>query len=356
MVINRINYLDGHRGLAILLVVLFHAYSRWENIVPYANRYADFPLFNYGYLGVQLFFLLSGFVILMTLEKCDGFFQFIIKRWLRLFPAMLICSCLIYLTSSFFYERPNGIVNIKDLIPGLVFIEPLYISKVIGTVESIESAFWSLYVEFKFYCISAIIYFLFGSKKLVYILFSLFSVWFISYMIQNHTPNKFFYYIYSVSTHLSLKYFGWFAAGAAFYFYTKTEDKNWFLFACFICVLSSAALAIEKSNINVFFAIIILCILFGYSIISSKLQSFLSNRFLVFMGYISYPLYLMHENIMIAFTIKFKDIVPDNLLFILPLFALVVISFVAFFIASYLEKPLKQFIEQVFNKIKSIAN
>jgi peptidoglycan/LPS O-acetylase OafA/YrhL len=324
--------------------------------VPYTDQYADFPLFSFGYLGVQLFFLLSGFVILMTLEKCNGFFHFIIKRWLRLFPAMLICSCLIYATSGVFFERPNGIINIKDLIPGLTFIEPYYISKLIGAVDSIESAFWSLYVEFKFYVISAFIYFFLGGKKLVYILFFLFCAWFGAYIAQDYTANKFIYFLYSIATHLSLKYFGWFAAGSAFYFYTKTQEKSWFLFACFICICSSAAVAIEKSSLDVFFAIVILCLLFGYSIISSRLQLFLSNRFLVFMGYISYPLYLLHENIMIAFTLKFKDLLPDVFLFLLPLLALAIISLTAFIIAKYLERPLKVFIENRFNAIKSIVS
>lgn len=324
--------------------------------MPYTDQYADFPLFSYGYLGVQLFFLLSGFVILMTLEKCNGFFHFITKRWLRLFPAMFICSCLIYVTSGFFFERPNGIINAKDLIPGLIFIEPYYISKLIGVVDSIESAFWSLYVEFKFYVISAFIYFMFDSKKLVYILFSLFCAWFISYVAQSYTTNGLIYFIYSAATHLSLKYFGWFAAGSAFYFYTKTQDKYWFMFACFVCVFSSLALSVEKASLDVFFAIMILCILFGCSIISSRLQSFLSNRFLVFMGYISYPLYLMHENIMIAFTLKFKNLLPDVILFLLPLLALAIISLTAFIIAKYLERPLKVFIENRFNGIKSIVS
>jgi len=290
----------------------------------------------------------------MTLEKCDGFFHFMFKRWLRLFPAMLICTGLIYLTSGFFFERPNGVVNVKDLIPGLLFVEPYYISKIIGPVTSLESAFWSLYVEFKFYIISAFFYFLFGGRNLVYILFTLFLMWFISFIAQGYTDNKIVYLFYSISTHLSLKYFGWFAAGSAYYFYTKTQDKYWFFFALFICICSSAALAMEKSSLAVFIAIAFICAFFAFSLISSKLQSLLSNKCLVFMGYISYPLYLMHENMMISFIIKFQSLVPDSILFFLPILAIALISYAAFIVAKYIERPVKLFIEYIFSfkKIK----
>ena len=77
---NRIQFLDGLRGIAILLVICFHSYTRWPKFVPYGHQFSDFYLFKYGYLGVQLFFLISGFVILMLLEKNKTFIQFIYKR------------------------------------------------------------------------------------------------------------------------------------------------------------------------------------------------------------------------------------------------------------------------------------
>jgi len=72
----RIGYLDAIRGIAIWLVVLYHAYARYEHF-PYAFKYASFPLFKYGYLGVELFFLISGFVILMTLDTV-----FIVRKFI----------------------------------------------------------------------------------------------------------------------------------------------------------------------------------------------------------------------------------------------------------------------------------
>lgn len=108
---TRIESLDGLRGLAILLVLLFHTYSRWSDYIPWASIHKDFYVFKFGFLGVQLFFLISGFVIYMTLERCSSLSDFIFRRWLRLFPAMLIGTMLIYLTSFFLVERPDSIQN-----------------------------------------------------------------------------------------------------------------------------------------------------------------------------------------------------------------------------------------------------
>ena len=103
---SRLLFLDGLRGIVILLVILYHAYSdTWDIFLPYHYQYHDFLLFKYGNYGVQLFFLISGFVITMSLEKCIDFGDFIFRRWLRLFPAMLIASILILITAPFFLRQ-----------------------------------------------------------------------------------------------------------------------------------------------------------------------------------------------------------------------------------------------------------
>lgn len=78
MKVKRIDYLDAIRGIAVWLVVLYHAYARYEHF-PYGFEYASFPLLKYGYLGVELFFLISGFVILMTLDVAGVLLTFCIN-------------------------------------------------------------------------------------------------------------------------------------------------------------------------------------------------------------------------------------------------------------------------------------
>src|SRR5690349_948892 len=70
--------LDGLRGIAILLIIGYHIF--------------DFiPLFNHGWLGVDLFFVLSGFLITDILLKTRGqkgyLKNFYVKRILRIFPV-----------------------------------------------------------------------------------------------------------------------------------------------------------------------------------------------------------------------------------------------------------------------------
>jgi len=347
----RIQYLDGYRGIAILLVIMFHAYSRWPELVPYGDDFGEFPLFRYGYLGVQLFFLISGFFILMTLERCDTCYRFLYRRWLRLFPAMLICSIVIYATAGIFVERPNGQPAFKDLIPGLSFIDPYIWLKVTGMqLSSLEGAFWSLYVEVKFYIIAAILYFLIGSIRLVYALFLCFMTWFsVEYLV--HTDSmKLTSMLRSVTNILSFKYFGWFAAGAAYYLYVKTNIRKWFVFGVVFSLIS--AFIESEFRVKHFIAATLVSLVFAASILSTYLQSIISNRFFLYFGLVSYPLYLLHENMMISATVMLNDYTDVVPAYLFPVIAITLISTLSYFISQYIEPAVKRSILSGISKLQ----
>jgi peptidoglycan/LPS O-acetylase OafA/YrhL len=359
---ERISYLDGLRGLAILLVILYHAYARWPEIVPYGGEYADFPLFATGWLGVNLFFMISGFVILMTLDKCETSGQFMYRRWLRLFPAMLICSLLIFFTASFFSERPQGSPTLRDLLPGLTFIEPKWWQYILGSQQGfLEGAFWSLYVEFKFYIIASLLYFWFGRKAPALILFGLFMATEFIDQVRSYQS----VYVLNVMSYifhkLDFNYFGWFAAGASFYIYTSSREMKWFYIAVAISLLSSVSVHQFYTISTV--AAIVISLFFAASVISKKLQSLLSNWILLVLGFVSYPLYLLHENMMVSMIVKFGNYFPESLYFALPIIPVPLIVGLAYIVARYLESPLKKMIIKFFiftgvvlNKLKSRVN
>ena len=317
---KRIEFLDGLRGVAIIMVILFHAYTRWPKIVPYGNSYSNIYFFKYGYLGVQLFFLISGFVILMSLEKSRKFSTFIYKRWLRLFPAMLIATILVYLTSSFFHERPGGIPSIKSIIPGLFFIEPDWIKIITGIkIKPLEGAFWSLFVEFKFYVVFGILYFLFGKIKAIIAITSMYILSFLGTIFH-------FHHINILSEFFSFTYFGWFASGSLAYIYF-TDKQIKYLYFSIIASLLEICQYYHDSKLLLFSIFILL--LFFVPIYFEKTRFILQNPMILFFGFISYPFYLIHENAMISLICKVSKIfeIPDILLPLLPIILLLFISY-----------------------------
>src|SRR4051812_31838938 len=84
---ERLPELDLLRFIAAVGVVLFHS-THWPSPrTPLAN------LCTFGFMGVPLFFTISGFVILMTAEKRNGL-QFVNSRIARLYPSFWICVLL----------------------------------------------------------------------------------------------------------------------------------------------------------------------------------------------------------------------------------------------------------------------
>lgn len=338
---GRIQYLDGHRGIAILLVVFYHLFSRWGEVLPYGDSFSNI-VFNQGFLGVQLFFLISGFVILMTLERTKSLTDFMYKRWLRLFPAMLICTMLILITSEIFSSRPAGAVNVLDIFPGLLFIEPNWLEKLIGIpFASLEGAFWSLYVEFKFYLIAAFLYFVIKDKKLTFLLFGLFLLSVTSQVLYQYYNNKFIYVIYALSIHLSLSFFGWFASGAAFYLFYKNQHKKWLACGFIMAIISSVIL--YRDNYQTMISALAISLFFTLSFITPVIQKALQNRLLIFIGFVSYPLYLLHENMMVSISIDISEKFYDSALIIPPLIAISIVVLISYLISKYLEVPTKNY-------------
>jgi len=351
---TRLQHLDGLRGLAILLVIFYHAYVRWSEIVPWGEAYTEVPLLKNGNLGVQLFFMISGFVILMTLEKCKNIFEFLKRRWYRLFPAMLFCTIVIFATASFFPERPAGEPHLWYLLPGLTFTEPEIWMKICDYpwIFPLEGAFWSLYVEFKFYIFAGLVYFLISKKNMTLYLLVPFAIGTaILYLPEEfkHTENLTYY-----SNLLSLKHFGWFAAGTALYQFTKENDRKWLIIGSVIAVICSTIYWEWERTITA----TAISFLFIFSNTSKKLQNLLSSKSLLFYGFISYPLYLCHENTMIATAIKLGkyEWMPH---IIIPLIPILLLSAFAYLTATFVEGNIRNYLRLFFQlplKLKTIIN
>ena len=114
----RNNNLDFLRGLSVVLVILYHSKISIN----------DLDLFKGGYLGVDIFFLLSGYFItkiIFEIQK-DNFLKniltFLLSRLRKLLPSIITLSLLIMFIGSFLI-KPNKIdENVGFLIQGLFFL------------------------------------------------------------------------------------------------------------------------------------------------------------------------------------------------------------------------------------------
>lgn len=96
---NYIPELDGLRGLAILLVVTFHYFAGYFNF------------FSFGWTGVDLFFVLSGFLItsrlMITRDDNNYFYKFYKNRALRIMPLYYSVLIAFYIAIYFFISKEN---------------------------------------------------------------------------------------------------------------------------------------------------------------------------------------------------------------------------------------------------------
>lgn len=153
--VRRVPQLDGLRGVAVLLVVFAHA---WDGVAPHRTRLLEGVELRSGggYFGVQLFFVLSGYLITgLLLERVerDGRLDvagFYVRRARRLLPALLLVlavyACVAATRSG--SARTDGFGSI---VRALLYVENL--DPVIGRIPSDGwlGHTWSLAVEEQFY-------------------------------------------------------------------------------------------------------------------------------------------------------------------------------------------------------------
>jgi peptidoglycan/LPS O-acetylase OafA/YrhL len=149
---HRFGLLDGLRFLAAFAVLLYHFTARrtvaWEGRTPDLFPHLH-PFSRYGYLGVDLFFFISGFVILMTAWGRDVP-HFVASRAGRLFPAywtaVLLTGAMLVLT--------NGLL--KDLGPGELITNLTMLQTPFG-VDHVDGVYWTLWVELRFYLLMGLL-------------------------------------------------------------------------------------------------------------------------------------------------------------------------------------------------------
>lgn len=337
MNVKRMTELDGLRGLAALAVVIYHYFYRYDEV--YGHQFESSELFRFGYYGVHLFFIVSGFVIFWSISRSEQPLDFVWSRFSRLYPPFWIAVTITFVAVAIF-SLPNREVATSTFLLNLFMFHEYF------GVAHVDGVYWTLTLELAFYFWILVVFCMRQIKNIEKILI----VW-----ITAATILTFYKFDFPIGPKLQkfllLDFIELFSAGICFYKYkTKTHSK-----------LTSIVLAL--SILTLFFSYslkgaVALCgFYFVFWLIINNKAPVLGNTLLVYLGTISYSLYLVHQNIGYMIINKSYLYGFDPLLGMLFAFALSV--GLSHLILVYIERPslisLRQFYK-TNNKVRLLRN
>jgi peptidoglycan/LPS O-acetylase OafA/YrhL len=304
-----IKQLDSIRAIAVLLVMISH----WVPL-SFLGR------FQLGGWGVDIFFVLSGFLITWILlenrQKADNedigkgtvIKNFYIRRTLRIFPIYYIVVLLLLLFSQY------TSTDIRTSFPYYLTYTSNFYMFGLGKWEGIGilSHLWSLAVEEQFYLFWPTLMLFIPRKYLLHVIYIFIGVGLLSqFLLRNHPMGP-------IMTPACFQAFG---LGALLAWHMVYHQEGLERFYKFISILAVVALiffigGLVKPDLGIFKMFRAISSVIGLFLImhivyrgrAGKLKfGFVwNNRFLIFMGKISYGIYLYH-NIIPHFTSKALD-------------------------------------------------
>jgi len=148
--------IDGLRGLSILVVVLYH-YVGHEGAGS-----AYWSPAGYGNYGVMLFFMISGYCIMLSVDSSRTPWDFWSKRLSRLMPGLVVCGALTTGLKQLLDVAPERVVTWGDFATTLVALPTLNLAGI--DYRPPDGAYWSLIAEFQFYAL-IVVFMLLGARR-----------------------------------------------------------------------------------------------------------------------------------------------------------------------------------------------
>lgn len=342
---NYIKHLDGLRALAVILVILFHS---------------GIELFSGGYVGVDIFFVLSGYLITgIIYEKIKknsfSFKEFYAKRIKRLIPPVTIVKLFSLFVGYYLMNPYQFSILIDQSLYSIILLSNFYLAKnsdyfSLSTLENPLMHTWSLSLEEQFYLIFPIlfliIYLKFRNKIIIFLLFFLLISLFTAQFAGNLTFEKpfiedklfFFNQPGFASYFMPIGRFFEFLLGSVSYLLTGRLKKislshKILSYLGIFLILLSLTFYDRSSGFPNFLTLIpalgtILIILY-YPKEKSYLD-FLTYKPILFIGTISYSLYLWHQPFFAFYRIKFNSEIP--------VFSVCIIVLISFIFAYFSNK------------------
>jgi peptidoglycan/LPS O-acetylase OafA/YrhL len=290
--IGRVPELDLLRFVASASVVLYHFTYR-----PRFQGTLDVGAFDplptatrYGYLGVTLFFMISGFVILWSSQaRSSG--EFVVSRVARLFPSFWICVLLTALVVNATHGGDGDPVSLRDMLANFTMVP--------GLLEApyVDGVYWTLFVELKFY---VLVFFVLLTGTMAYV-----EVWLGAWLAASVAAAIGIAPKVIISAAL-YPYGPYFISGCLFYL-VRSRGLSLFRVIGLVaaCTIGAHYAIVQQPNfmaessaassVVVAAAVVLFHALFG--VIALSPGSLPNSRLWYWLGGLTYPLYLLHNRI-----------------------------------------------------------
>lgn len=332
--------IDGLRAIAVLSVLGFHAFPDW---------------IHGGFIGVDIFFVISGYLISYQIFlglKSNNFsiLNFYIRRIRRIFPALITVLLSSYILGWFFLLPQEFISLAKNILAGTTFTSNFLLWSEAGyfDVAAISKPLlhlWSLGIEEQFYIVWPL--FLIFSKYYA-IDIKKGTVWILTLsfllniaLVVNSPVADFYFPLSRFWELLAGALISWFMVYESNFSTPSSKAANWISFGALVIVILGLCTINKSSLFPGFFALIpvlaaSLFIIAGPDALVNR--QLLSRKLFVWIGLISYPLYLWHWVLL-----SFMQLVEENAWAVFELRLVVaLISFpLAYFTYKIVEKPLR---------------
>lgn len=352
MTSKRDETIDVFRGVAILLVVLYHFTAR---LPPTALNVTGMPAppVSFGWVGVYFFFAISGYCIYLTLERSATISLFLARRFSRLYPAYLAAAIFLFAYGSMvpvpsvpaadFHETPS---TLFDLATNLVFL---------GDGRWVNGSFWSIAVEIKFYLFLGLLAAMIPDRQRLAIVFTWISLaaapfWMVAMLLAqrtgSHLPEKL------LEVLVIAPYLPFFAIGIlAKRLKLGTPAANSLLALAFLeagMVIYMNALDGSAGLVSALLPTILTLALLA------ALMAFGNGRAiphvpvlsdgLARVGFFSFAWYLVHENLGASFLSNLNRVLPNTLAVLLVMAMTFVIAYVLSSLVEWrFRKPVETF-------------
>ena len=291
---RRIPQLDAVRGVAILVVMA-------HNISLKYPVFHSQQIFKNGWMGVDLFFVLSGFLItgiLIDTKSSEGYFKnFYVRRCLRIWP--LYYSLIFFMFVVIRFLQPSEYRNVvQQSAPWwayLLFLQN-FIMPISTNAPGPLGVTWSLAIEEQFYLVWPLVVRFCSLVNLRRIALAVICISpALRYYLAMHQANLY--------TNVFCRLDG-LMAGALLAFLVRSENfvPSRFVRRAWILLIITAPVAFVTEAFNarwiVFSFTALASVSFVYLALFSQqkwLQKLMTNRFLIYTGNISYGLYLLHK-------------------------------------------------------------